>query len=164
MISQRDFTLGKERYFYLRKRSMVLLGTYNMSEYFLWQKNLETFGKKLTMTFHIPWLTAEDVRHDLLTIFDDKLAWRQFWTKQLSSVSIYSSQQTSIETLSTFICSIWNCFCKQQKLSNIKVMLGTGTKNVVADERPLFPLYTNYLIELQSKSVVSFLYDGNFCH
>ena len=55
MISQRDFTLGKERYFYLRKRSMVLLGTYNMSEYFLWQKNLETFGKKLTMTFHIPW-------------------------------------------------------------------------------------------------------------
>lgn len=65
MISQRDFTLGKERYFYLRK---------NMSEYFLWQKNLETFGKKLTMTFHIPWLTAEDVRHDLLTIFDDKLA------------------------------------------------------------------------------------------
>ena len=41
MISQRDFTLGKERYFYLRKRSMVLLGTYNMLEYFLWHKTLK---------------------------------------------------------------------------------------------------------------------------
>ena len=41
MISQRDFTLGKERYFYLRKRSMVLLGTYNMLEYSLWHKTLK---------------------------------------------------------------------------------------------------------------------------